>query len=76
MARKKRLVTGADLSDGLDSTKMADTCVSARARAVKCPVCEGRGTIKNPDSTTTTEVPCHGCGGRGWVVVYDKEVKG
>ena len=53
---------------------IGESTVEERARAVKCPVCEGRGTIRNPDPTTAEEISCHGCGGKGWVVVYDRFV--
>jgi DnaJ-class molecular chaperone len=30
-----------------------------------CPVCMGKGKIKDG----VEEVPCHGCSGKGWIVV-------
>lgn len=43
------------------------------AQAVRCPVCKGTGTVTPPDDGQCTAAPfpktCHGCGGRGWVVV-------
>ena len=43
------------------------------AHAEICPICHGRGKIKNPASVTApVEVTCHGCGGRGWVEVGDE----
>lgn len=33
------------------------------AKAEKCPVCVGTGKFEG--------VPCHGCGGKGWVEVGD-----
>lgn len=43
------------------------------SNAVKCPVCNGHGKVKevSRDSTTSTndEKTCHGCNGAGWVVV-------
>jgi DnaJ-class molecular chaperone len=43
-------------------------------RAVLCPVCGGRGSIKDEHDYTTAgllEKTCHGCHGRGWVEVGD-----
>lgn len=34
-------------------------------QAQKCPVCEGKGVVANPFG----DKKCHGCGGKGWVVV-------
>jgi DnaJ-class molecular chaperone len=36
-----------------------------------CPVCQGKGKILEnfPSDTAIREVVCHGCNGRGWVVV-------
>ena len=50
-------------------------------RACLCPVCQGSGKLYkefNPDTSVyDTDVTCHGCGGRGWVMVsegnWDKE---
>ena len=43
------------------------------SQAVRCPVCNGAGkiwTVAAKDSTACNmEVTCHGCGGKGWVVV-------
>jgi DnaJ-class molecular chaperone len=41
-----------------------------------CPVCEGAGNIPHNFIAydyhfTSFTKPCHGCGGRGWVVVPD-----
>ena len=42
------------------------------AKAVKCPVCNGRGTVVgDPNSTDSSEIACCGCGGKGWVEVSD-----
>jgi len=43
------------------------------AKAVICPVCNGRGTIVYTTATTAGnyEVTCHGCGGKGWVEVSE-----
>jgi len=39
----------------------------------RCPVCNGRGTIPNPsDVTSPIEVPCHACGGCGYIFVPDE----
>ena len=47
-------------------------------KAVKCPVCEGRGFVPagfyNPSGGSGTAVStekCRSCGGAGWVSVYD-----
>jgi len=44
------------------------------ARAVRCPVCVGKGTIIVYSDTTAGnyEKPCHGCHGSGWVEVSDR----
>lgn len=36
------------------------------AKAVKCPICDGRGGFI-PD----TNLPCNGCSGKGWVEVAE-----
>jgi DnaJ-class molecular chaperone len=37
-----------------------------------CPVCQGRGVVASPKPLETgKEIPCHGCGGTGWVTVQD-----
>ena len=40
-----------------------------------CPVCTGTGTYTPRNDGQTTNIPtpqtCHGCGGKGWVVVHD-----
>jgi len=46
------------------------------ARAVICPVCLGKGTVKKKVGMSGwtpkyKEVTCHGCGGKGWVEVSD-----
>jgi len=45
------------------------------AKAVTCPVCDGKGTVSNMGynghTSTLTEITCHGCGGKGWVEVSD-----
>lgn len=38
-------------------------------KAVKCPFCEGSGKVSPTLPIGTEMVPCHGCGGRGWVEV-------
>ena len=47
-----------------------------KSHAEKCPICGGSGEL--PDlhwatSTCSFTKRCHGCGGRGWVVVKDIE---
>lgn len=40
--------------------------------AQKCPVCEGKGRLPTGTSSSTGipyAAPCHGCQGKGWVVV-------
>lgn len=44
------------------------------SKAVLCPVCNGRGTIKDDNGVTTLEKKCHGCYGRGWVTVPEEPV--
>lgn len=33
-------------------------------KAVKCPICEGKGKLADGE-------PCYGCGSRGWVEVNE-----
>jgi DnaJ-class molecular chaperone len=40
------------------------------AHAQLCPVCGGRGSFKKLDAEG--EIKCHGCGGAGWITVFDK----
>jgi len=43
------------------------------AHAEICPICHGRGKIRNPeDITTPMEITCHGCGGKGWIEVSNE----
>jgi len=46
------------------------------AHAERCPVCGGRGKINTSPlySPFASEEICHGCGGKGWVVVPDEKV--
>jgi DnaJ-class molecular chaperone len=42
--------------------------------AEMCPVCQGTGRIPEENWSYVTEINeilCHGCNGRGWVVVDD-----
>ena len=41
------------------------------AHAEKCPICNGTGKIFKESTTTAEgyEIVCHGCSGKGWVVV-------
>jgi len=41
-------------------------------KPVLCPVCNGQGTVPSR-LPVTTEVTCHGCGGRGWVEVSGED---
>lgn len=45
------------------------------AKAIKCPICNGAGKLKDPrknmDATYAPEETCHGCIGKGWVEVAD-----
>ncbi len=49
------------------------------SHAQTCPICEGRGTKtearrwEDGDGRITypRPLPCHGCGGKGWVTVED-----
>jgi len=49
------------------------------AKAVRCPVCGGSGRVwdthVDPGLTAVRAGfrTCHGCGGKGWVTVYDEE---
>ncbi len=40
--------------------------------AVKCPVCDGEGKVReylNGSTIPYYDKLCHGCGGKGWVEV-------
>ncbi len=40
------------------------------SKAVKCPVCNGKGTKDGMDENVGGTTPfCHGCSGKGWVTV-------
>ena len=44
------------------------------SHAQTCPICDGKGRIKDPnyDPAATgvpNDVTCHGCNGKGWVEV-------
>ena len=48
-------------------------------KAVKCPICKGRGKITKPtpkwEGTITDEEiceQCYGCNGKGWVEVHEE----
>ncbi len=45
-----------------------DTPYPPKKIAQKCPVCNGFGTLKNGT------LRCHGCDGKGWVVV-DQDIQ-
>ncbi len=34
-----------------------------------CPICGGKGKVKNTEPTAGAEIGCHGCGGKGWIEV-------
>lgn len=46
------------------------------SHAERCPVCNGSGKVKTGDLYSTIGLyeflPCHGCGGCGWVTVQDQ----
>jgi len=47
-------------------------------KAELCPVCMGRSKVRHlPDRNSTSLAPnektCHGCGGQGWVYVYEEQ---
>lgn len=55
--------------------------INVNCHAEKCPVCGGTGTYVQkyqPAHSTTTitlqRSTCHGCGGKGWVTVYESTV--
>lgn len=41
------------------------------AHSEKCPVCNGFGKVGNDNQRDCSGKTCHGCYGRGWVVVPD-----
>jgi len=44
--------------------------------AERCPVCGGSGEVAEKYQGTSSSMPlmrpCHGCGGKGWIVVWDE----
>lgn len=40
-------------------------------RAERYPICYGKGTISDKYSTNA-EQKCHGCNGKGWILVPDE----
>ena len=50
--------------------------MSLTNHAEVCPVCMGKGKVPAKDDFTTSawEKICHGCLGKGWVVVPDPEL--
>jgi len=45
--------------------------VDTMSKAVRCPVCFGKGKFQTGDNYASIEKTCHGCNGRGWVIVPD-----
>jgi len=45
------------------------------SHAEKCPVCDGTGKVQDngPSGTSIDFKTCHGCGGKGFVVVADEK---
>ncbi len=43
------------------------------AHAETCPLCNGSGKLQEPGSTAVMNKTCHGCGGKGWVSVEDRQ---
>lgn len=48
--------------------KINDTKITANYLPFKCPVCGGFGTLQYGKKI------CHGCGGKGFIVVSQEEV--
>ena len=54
-----------------------DNVVAYHNSAQTCPVCKGAGNLTEVDpnfgkltsAQRTKTRPCHGCGGKGWVIV-------
>ena len=43
------------------------------AHSEKCPVCEGQGNTRDEyDKPDEEPRVCHGCKGKGWIVVHDE----
>lgn len=47
-------------------------------KAQRCPVCRGSGVVRTETQTegggyVVATVPCHGCGGKGWVEVSEAD---
>lgn len=43
------------------------------AHAEKCPICSGTGRVNTDDkSIVGGQIPCYGCGGKGWVEVQER----
>ena len=49
------------------------------SHAERCPVCYGSGKYTPPYDPNSSSVPqpqtCHGCGGKGWVELYDYQTQ-
>ena len=43
------------------------------AHAEICPVCQGKGSVKEGAVLCEREAVCHGCQGKGWVEVSDEK---
>ena len=40
-----------------------------------CPVCKGKGKLKDPENIEHSDIPCHGCQGLGWVTLQDDNIR-
>ncbi len=71
MSRKKTSF----LKQKKDSFGKFDYFPSTRSHAEKCPVCHGKGVIREIFGqgyvTSRKTKTCHACGGKGWVTVRD-----
>ena len=40
-------------------------------KAQTCPVCNGRGKVKDDEGKKIT---CHGCNGKGWITLFEDKL--
>lgn len=41
------------------------------AQVATCLICDGKGEVEGYSTLHPEVLPCHGCGGKGWVTVHE-----